>query len=261
VGSELQLRLSHRRAVTADFERLVCSSAASAGGSNVSAQQKVLSELHAESGDRTRAGFLRYQHEVRGPQRAVLVAENDPQQPQMAQPHGGTTMAEAWVEGLLQPENPSAHLSVPSKQWCRMLFLNHEQAGREYCNRWREQFVSALILQLDYSLKVLKCKLLKNRLTIMNEIGQVLLSVNVASTSFGDIGALLAFEALRSVLEQPGRPKIKLIFLDAPMRDGPGARKALGVELVLDSCYQPTIDITEVRYDDAALGEQLALVR
>ena len=46
VGSELQLRLTHRRAVTADFERLVCSSAASAGGSNVSAQQKLLSELH-----------------------------------------------------------------------------------------------------------------------------------------------------------------------------------------------------------------------
>ena len=38
VGSELQLRLTHRRAVTADFERLVCSSAASAGGSRAALQ-------------------------------------------------------------------------------------------------------------------------------------------------------------------------------------------------------------------------------
>lgn len=261
IADELDIQITWRQAVTSDFKRLLVSAVSMAGGSNVNAMQLLFSELHEESADRQRKKWLRFQKEFRGLQPALLTSTSDTAQPTLLQPVKPMTMAQAWSSGVCNPEDAAIHSTVPGTKWCRSLVVEEEKATRDYYNRWREQMVSALVLLLDHSCKVLKCMVLKNRLTIMNEIGQVLLAVNVASTSFGDIGALVAFSALREVLAMPGRPPVKLVYIDATNRDGPGVRTAIGIELPLGAHFAPDVDITVVRHDDAGLAAALARVR
>ena len=80
---------------------------------------------------------------------------------------------------------------------------------------------TSLLPQADHHCKALKCQDTPHRLTLFNELGQPVLSLAVASTSYKDRGARLAFEALNRVWND-GRPKMQQVTIDAPARDAPG---------------------------------------
>jgi hypothetical protein len=73
---------------------------------------------------------------------------------------------------------------------------------------------------------VMSQKLAPYTLTMWNEHGQVMLSINTMTTSFYDTGVRLAAKAQMAAFKRAGHEPPSVCALDAPIRDSPGVRAA-----------------------------------
>ena len=229
----MPVRLTFRRGVSTNLAQLVTSSCTMSGGSNPTAIDSLLQELHGVDGDTKRLIMLLHQlcaskrQLVVAPQRQ-LVSNNHSNVMQVEQQQG-KTLWDAWndADDPLQPLDVSlAELgacNTPARNYLQQLVVDILTSKTPFMERWREQHIGGQIFSMDHSCKALKVTMHKNRFTIMNEIGQIVLAVSVISTSYKDPALAIAFKALCK-LWLDGRALVQLVYIDATKRDGPGVR-------------------------------------
>ena len=227
-------RLSAKRGVTTQSAKFYTSMCTMPNGSNPHALDSIMREMHQDAGDHKRLVFLLHQKQAShhqfavAPQRTLSCIDGTIQ----VEEQTGQTLHAAWMDS----SNPLEPLDVTldelgansslEHQYVRTIVRDILQSKVEYQERWREQNIAGSIWSMDHSLKALKCTIWKNRFTIMNEFGQIVLAISLPSTTYNDPAMRQAFKAVVALFND-GRALLRLVFIDAPARDGPGALRML----------------------------------
>jgi len=118
-----------------------------------------------------------------------------------------------------------AGIFSPGYDFIAKRIMEKYERKADYQFLWREQHVGMVVGQADHcrkifqKTKVVTVRIGVYRLTLMNELGQPVLCLNVFSESYHDPAVIAAFNALRWAFGD-GRAQPQLLYLDNPMNDG-----------------------------------------
>ena len=125
------------------------------------------------------------------------------------------------------------NLCSPKYNFVKKAWTDSYREREDYQRLWTEKMVPVEGgVHLDHChklvphLHVFSMKLVPYVLSMWNDLGQVVLSINTSTTSFSDPAVILAAKAQMAACERAGLTPPKYCRLDAPIRDAPGVQRA-----------------------------------
>ena len=139
------------------------------------------------------------------------------------------TIQQCYIGEYHEVTHASAGLCAPGEALIRHFFLSVSAAESNYKLSWRQQNVGATVGALDATMKRGSgLTNLKIRQTLWsNDIQAPLVAVFVNSASMEDPAFTSACNDYNAVVLRCGMEPMRLLYLDCPFRDGPGAVRRL----------------------------------